>query len=109
MARSLDDDTAFIRVNRDFHETLVHLCGNETMKIMLGAVEELWAQQEHTWVEQALAEADRKAALRAHARIIDLIEAGDDTEVYRLAVRHLESAQEFPLRGNPAVRAPGTG
>ncbi|MFI6986457.1 FadR/GntR family transcriptional regulator [Embleya sp. NPDC050154] len=102
MERAVEDGPAYIRAGRDFHEALVLLCGNETMKILLGAVEVLWAQQEREWAQEALADTGervRRAGLRDHERLIALIEAGDESEVYRESVRHLEAAQDYPLRG----------
>jgi DNA-binding FadR family transcriptional regulator len=102
MEAAVDDGAAYLRAGRDFHEALVLLCGNETMKILLGAVEVLWGRQERSWADEALADTGakaRRAGLREHERLIELIEAGDDTEVYRRSVEHLEAAQDYPLRG----------
>ncbi|MFE3199510.1 FadR/GntR family transcriptional regulator [Embleya sp. NPDC059237] len=106
MERAVADGPAFIRAARDFHEALVLLCGNETMKILLGAVEVLWAQQEQEWARDALADTGervRRAGLREHEHLIALIEAGDETEVYRESVRHLEAAQDYPLKSHSAT------
>ncbi|MDI2128279.1 FadR/GntR family transcriptional regulator [Yinghuangia seranimata] len=105
MADVLDDGDAFLRENRAFHEALVERCGNATMQILLGAVEVLWARQEQVWADAALADtarAVREASLRDHGKLIALIAAGDDTEVYRLASRHIAGAQEYPLRAHSA-------
>ncbi|MCF2527645.1 FadR/GntR family transcriptional regulator [Yinghuangia soli] len=101
MAAALDDGQAFLRENRAFHEALVECCGNATMQILLGAVEVLWARQEQSWAGAALADTGRgvrEAGVRVHGRLIDLIAAGDEAEVYRVAVSHIAEAQEYPLR-----------
>jgi len=106
MADALDDGAAYIRAGRDFHEALVRLCGNETMGILLGAVEVLWARQEREWAQQAVVDTDlraRRAGLREHGNLIALIEAGDESAVYRASVLHLEAAQDYPLRGHGSV------
>ncbi|MGC0418853.1 FadR/GntR family transcriptional regulator [Embleya sp. AB8] len=111
MERAVEDGPAYLRAGRDFHEALVLLCGNETMKILLGAVEALWAQQEREWAQDALSDTGervRRAGLRDHEHLIALIEAGDETEVYRESVRHLEAAQDYPLRarGTAPITSP---
>lgn len=105
MAAALDDGRAFLRENRAFHEALVECCGNATMQILLGAVEVLWASQEQAWAGAALADtgrAVRETGVRVHGRLIDLIEAGDQDEVYRVTGQHVTGAQEYPLRDHGA-------
>ncbi|MGW0658650.1 FadR/GntR family transcriptional regulator [Streptodolium elevatio] len=105
MAAALDDGGAYLRENRAFHEALVALCGNATMQILLGAVEVLWARQEQAWAGAALAGTDRgarAAGLRVHGKLIDLIESGDEAEVFTAASRHIAGAQEYPLRDHGA-------
>jgi DNA-binding GntR family transcriptional regulator len=70
------------------------------MQILLSAVEELWSRQERAWMDQGLRETGRTTRLAGaleHARLIELIAAGDDVGAYQLAARHLEGAHAFPL------------
>jgi len=100
MIRHLDDGAAYIRATRGFHEAIVRGCGNQTMQILLSAVEELWSRQERFWMSEGLRETGRTARLAGaleHAQLIELIAAGDDVAAYHLAVRHLEGAHAFPL------------
>ncbi|MDI2132412.1 FadR/GntR family transcriptional regulator [Yinghuangia seranimata] len=101
MALTVDDGLAYIRASREFHEAIVGSCGNQTMQIVLGMVETLWARQEQLWAERSAAEvgADiRRAGVREHEHLIDLIADGDETLAYRYAVRHLEGAHAYPLQ-----------
>ncbi|MEU8138266.1 FadR/GntR family transcriptional regulator [Streptodolium elevatio] len=100
MIRHLDDGAAYIRATRGFHEAIVRNCGNQTMQILLSAVEELWSRQERLWMTEGLRETGRTTRLAGaleHAQLIELIAAGDDVGAYHLAVRHLEGAHAFPL------------
>jgi GntR family transcriptional regulator, transcriptional repressor for pyruvate dehydrogenase complex len=92
------DDIAFARCGRQFHEALVALCGNETMKVIVGALEAVWSAREREWARRASSRrsfpaADtRDAGLRAHDRLLVLIESGDAAGAARVALRHLESS-----------------
>ncbi|WTW99562.1 FCD domain-containing protein [Streptomycetaceae bacterium NBC_01309] len=105
MAAAIGDPLAYIRLSREFHEAIVAGCGNRTMQVLLGMVETLWARQEQTWAEQSAADVSdeiRALGVREHQELIDLIADGDDAPAYRFAVRHLEGAHAYPLRGHGA-------
>ena len=94
--------------SRAFHEALVDLCGNETLKTMAGALEALWSSHEKAWAEHhpepaSLPLEERRAALLVHGRMIELIEAGDATAVGELAAGHLRSAQRYPSTAGPVI------
>jgi DNA-binding FadR family transcriptional regulator len=105
LERALDanDEMAAIQTSRAFHELLVELCGNETMRVVVGTLEGLWSAHEAAWaVEATLAghfpdPAKRVRSLDEHAEILRLIEAGDGEGVLTAARRHLEASQQFPL------------
>jgi GntR family transcriptional regulator, transcriptional repressor for pyruvate dehydrogenase complex len=98
MRRQRDDEIAFARLGRQFHEAVVALCGNETMKLIVGALEAVWSARERDWALRASGGRTfpdvetRDAGLRAHERMLDLIEAGDAAGAARAATRHLESS-----------------
>ncbi|MDZ7791714.1 MAG: FCD domain-containing protein [Xanthomonadales bacterium] len=90
---SRDDLVQLSELTRRFHEMLVDRCGNETMILLVGALEALWSGGQREWAEQA--DPDRHASVaetsfRAHEQLIDLIEAGDADAAQRLARTHLE-------------------
>jgi GntR family transcriptional regulator, transcriptional repressor for pyruvate dehydrogenase complex len=98
-----DDPLAFATVAREFHETLVELAGNETIKLIMGALEAVWSAGERAWAQRATSTdtmpdgSARIEGLRAHERLIELIAKGDATGVVAAARRHLESAQIYAV------------
>ncbi len=104
MRQSSDDDIAFTQAGREFHETLVALCGNQTMIVIVGALEAVWSARERDWARRAVSEHEfpavetRAAGLRAHERLLELIELGDSAGVARAARRHLESSTLYAVR-----------
>ncbi len=105
---ALPDVETYVRSARRFHEDLVQSCGNETMIIVLGAVETLWsAHVEALTVQQHAAEpfdlAYREASLEAHIAIVDAIEAGDVPMVARLVRAHMNEPSKHRFVGTDLV------
>jgi GntR family transcriptional regulator, transcriptional repressor for pyruvate dehydrogenase complex len=99
--RRLDDVVAAVAVSREFHESLVGLCGNQSLIAMAGALESLWSSHEREWSTRAVGTGevsvtDRVAAGEIHQRIIDLISAGRAEAVRALVTEHLAAAQRNP-------------
>ncbi len=98
-----DDEMAAIQTSRAFHELLVELCGNETMRVVVGTLEGLWTAHEAAWAAEATRAGHfpdpekRVRSLEEHAEILELIEQGDAEGVLTAARRHLEASQQFPL------------
>lgn len=98
---AIDDQVAAVAWSREFHEALVRLCGNPPLTIAAIALERVWSTHERGWASR-IAEsnpvdvAEREAAGREHARLIDLIEAGDATEAAARSAAHLSDAQRNP-------------
>ena len=97
-----DDAQKFSPTARLFHETLVLHCGNETMIVVIGALETIWSAHESSvWDEAAagsakddrpdspLAKRSRRAALRDHEKILAAIAAGNEDRAASLAATHL--------------------
>ncbi len=103
MRRQRDDEIAFSRLGRRFHEAVVALCGNETMKVTVGALEAVWSAHERDWAKRATSQRSfpsaetRDAGLLAHERVLELIEAGDAAGAARAATRHLESSTLYAV------------
>jgi GntR family transcriptional regulator, transcriptional repressor for pyruvate dehydrogenase complex len=107
-----DDPLAFATIGREFHEVIVELAGNETIKLVIGALEAVWSAGERIWAQRASSTDSmpdartRTEGLRAHERLIELIVKGDATGVVTAARRHLESAQLYAVADpNEPVRA----
>jgi GntR family transcriptional regulator, transcriptional repressor for pyruvate dehydrogenase complex len=96
---AIDDQIAFTTASREFHEALVAGCGNATMQLVVGALESIWTASERDWAWRALdtgafpANETRMGGVRAHDRIIELIEKGDSAGVGRASRKHLDEAQ----------------
>lgn len=107
---SVEDGVEFVHHARRFHEEIVSSCGNETMKLVVGALESLWSAHEKAWA-LAAEEAgvfpepeQRRRGLQAHERMLALIERGDAEGVQRVAYRHLGRSQLHALSAEGATR-----
>jgi DNA-binding GntR family transcriptional regulator len=105
-AAAVDDQIAFTVAARAFHEAIVAGCGNETMRLIVGALESIWSARERDWARRALDAGDfpanetRLEGVRAHDRLIELIERGDATGVARAARTHLDRTQTYAVEGS---------
>lgn len=102
-AEAIGDGPAFTRLARDFHERLVASCGNETMILMVGALESLWSEQERRWAHLAESEGrypqprHQREVQAAHRSLVKAIEAGQADRASTLALRHLDHSQRYSL------------
>jgi GntR family transcriptional repressor for pyruvate dehydrogenase complex len=110
MAEQIDDARAFTDIGRQFHDLVVHGCGNHTMIAVVGSLESLWTSHEQQWADETAARGSyppiskRRAVLNTHVRLAEVIEAGDVDRARRLASRHLADAQTYVLSVNPEQR-----
>jgi GntR family transcriptional repressor for pyruvate dehydrogenase complex len=94
---------AFTRIAREFHDLVVALTPNATVRHLIASLVALWSAQEETWAEAltsrgeypSAAEAD--AVVRVHRRLTDQIEAGNADEARRIARSHLAATQALLL------------
>jgi DNA-binding FadR family transcriptional regulator len=100
---AVDDEVEFTMTSRRFHEQMVASCGNETLILVVGALESLWSSREEAWARDASETGEfpgsksRQAGVRAHERILKSIEDGDVDRVQRQARVHLESSMLYAL------------
>jgi GntR family transcriptional repressor for pyruvate dehydrogenase complex len=113
------DAEAYTPNARLFHETLVANCGNQTMIVVIGALEAIWSANESaTWDESrqpadpsgsssSLAIKIRRAAIRDHERMVTAIENGNEQRASSLATTHLTATRASTLEsgGNPPIMA----
>jgi GntR family transcriptional repressor for pyruvate dehydrogenase complex len=97
-ADAMGDVPRTIEIVDRFHEAIVRGSGNETMVVVVGALERVWAAHasavyESDDVEPAPPEV-WKASLRDHEKIVAAIERGDPRAA-DLARRHLEATHAF--------------
>lgn len=115
MTEYLDDGLSFTNAARRFHEALVACCGNDTLIVVVGALESLWLGHQEAWALEtagtpAFPDREvRRSGLQAHARIISLIERGDVQRVTEVDRRHLETIARYTRRtAVPKPRARGS-
>jgi GntR family transcriptional repressor for pyruvate dehydrogenase complex len=108
-SRGVIDDDDYVRVARQFHEDLVAGCGNQTLIIVLGAVETLWSAHVEEFTrrtEQVAAFADpafRARSLAAHVAIADAIQRGDASGAAELVQGHMTDPTQHGFMGTDLV------
>jgi DNA-binding FadR family transcriptional regulator len=100
----LDDGPEFTRAAREFHDELARLCGNGTLRELVGTLEMLWSDYEARWADDtnqrgAYPEVTlRRRVLSTHRAIADAIRAGEAESAEKASRQHLEQSQQFMLR-----------
>ena len=100
---AIADGPQFTVLSRQFHEQMVAACGNQTLILMVGALESLWSEQERQWAQRADSKGQypgeryRREALTAHKALVAGISAGQAERVAKLARRHLQESQHYAL------------
>jgi DNA-binding FadR family transcriptional regulator len=95
---SIEDVGAFTRASRRFHEELVACCGNETIILLLGALESTWSARAVAWSERSVQAnrspdlAFRQRGFEDHELLLQLIARGDAELVNRVAREHLATS-----------------
>jgi DNA-binding FadR family transcriptional regulator len=98
-AAAIDDPTAYTGLARQFHIDLVAGCGNEAMRLVVGALESLWTVHVDDMARRkdqhgAFSElAARKASAREHEKLYARIESGDVRGAEQLARAHYSSPE----------------
>ncbi len=107
---AVDDTDESMRTTRDFHRALVEGCGNETLILIVGALETLWAAHIQEWAKRAaehgeLSRHTLQTANDDHEKLVDLIELGAVEDARRFAALHLQRSvrsvvgeQDDPVR-----------
>jgi DNA-binding FadR family transcriptional regulator len=112
---AVDDPLEVIRHSRLFHEQLAKRCGNETLILVVGALEELWSEHEAAWARTASRTQHfppmplRHSGLREHATLLQLIVRGDAAGAARAARRHLDTSQLYAMSAGADVGVRVTG
>jgi DNA-binding FadR family transcriptional regulator len=95
----MQDVSRYNQAAREFHEALVANCGNETMILVIGALESLWTAHERRVYEVGPEPPPtvRRSALRAHEKLIAAIASGNADTARQIALRHLDATQAFTM------------
>jgi GntR family transcriptional repressor for pyruvate dehydrogenase complex len=106
---SLDDPELFASAARAFHERMVATCGNETLMVVVGAVEAIWSGQVRAERDRRRSmavikdRASRVLALDEHRALFAAIEDGDAALAERLDREHLSGRYEHPMLGRGEI------
>lgn len=92
------DVLRFTNLARQFHETIVASCGNQTMIQLVGALEAVWTAHEEQWAKEISDDGEfpkivvRRNSLKAHEKIMTMIEEGKGDVLGSFVRKHLEGA-----------------
>jgi GntR family transcriptional repressor for pyruvate dehydrogenase complex len=100
----LDQPNRLIRSHTAFHALLIELTGNQTLQVLAGMVQRIidlanWQHVEADAGTPEYATATHRG-LRAHHRVVDLIEAGAPGEATALWRKHLAEARDYLLQAD---------
>ena len=87
-----DDPEAMVEAHFEFHRQVVASVGNPVVTLLLDLVEGVFEESGRSYLQRrdrAEAERNRRAALEAHARLLDLVRAGDADGAVALWRAHL--------------------
>lgn len=106
IVEAVDDEYLFTETSREFHELIVKHCGNSTLVVIAGSLETLWSSQELAWIQNATANGrfpdpqQRESGIKAHERLLQLIDSGDVNGAQAQAKKHLASSLLYALDTN---------
>jgi DNA-binding FadR family transcriptional regulator len=99
----VDDADAYVQQARGFHEDVVATCGNETMILVVGALESLWSAHVDTLTRRTaqfgpfLDLETRRHSIDEHVRLVDAIESGDTAGAEEIVLAHLAEPERYPF------------
>jgi DNA-binding FadR family transcriptional regulator len=88
----VDDPEAMVEANFEFHRQVVASVGNPVVTLLLDVVEGVYEGSGRSYLQlrdRGEAERNRRKALEAHARLLDLVRAGDADGAVTLWHAHL--------------------
>lgn len=90
-----------IRTHTAFHALLVELTGNQTLRVLTGIVQQIIDRANVEWVQATASNPEATGislGLKAHYRVVDLIEAGVRSGAEEIWRKHLTEARDYLLR-----------
>ena len=99
------DAAEAIRAHLEFHALVVRASGNQTLIVLTDMLRHIidLANESHVVADAGSLETTRafRRGHRAHAQLVDLVEAGDAAGAHTLWERHLREAEDYLLGGHP--------
>ncbi|WP_026311025.1 FadR/GntR family transcriptional regulator [Parafrankia elaeagni] len=102
-ARLVGTGGPFTHAAREFHELVVALTPNATIRHIVGSLVALWSAQERAWADTAASrgeypdQVEAEQVVRTHRRILTEIAAGRAAAAERVARAHLAASQAYLL------------
>ncbi|MFC5751019.1 FadR/GntR family transcriptional regulator [Actinomadura rugatobispora] len=99
----LENGAEFTAHCKAFHDAMIAACGNDTIRISVGALAALWSTQEQAWADVAASTdgyppiAQREEVLAIHEQIVDAIEKGNRTQAMALTRAHARAYPQHVL------------
>ncbi len=101
---TVDDPVLSIRAHSAFHALLVELAGNQTLRVLTDMIDHIIERATWQTVASRLGTAEHAAltrkGLRAHHRVVDLIEAGVRAGAEEVWRKLLTEARDYLLLGD---------
>ncbi|OBK68932.1 GntR family transcriptional regulator [Mycobacterium colombiense] len=98
------DPRRSIRTHTAFHTLLIELTGNQTLCVLTGMIEHIISLANWKHVDSDLGSPEHATAsrrgLKAHHRVVDLIESGGVAGATELWRKHLTEARDYLLRAD---------
>jgi DNA-binding FadR family transcriptional regulator len=108
----IDDTVEMEKWARQFHNDIIHGCGNDTLILVAGTLEQLWSRQTAAWTYRVTHATEapgsdlRQRGFEEHRAIADAIEAGEAELAEKLYREHVHSPEIYSVRKRDArVRA----
>jgi DNA-binding FadR family transcriptional regulator len=102
-ADALDEPDLVTRLFREFHETTVAHCGNQTLNLLVGALEEIWSmnvRSSKTRSSRPRPRDELQHSYEEHARILRCIETGDVAGAKVAVAGHIARVQSANTKAN---------
>ena len=100
----VDDPNRSIRSHMAFHALLIELTGNRTLHVLTGMIDHIISLANLKHVESDAGTPEHSVAaergLKAHHRVVDLIEGGGVAGATELWRKHLTEARDYLLRAD---------
>lgn len=99
----VNDELSFTVAAREFHELVVDHCGNETIRLAVGALTRLWSYHETGAIGarrstgQPLPPSKRRQVVKTHQLLTQRITDGAVEKAQQLAALHVRTAQHYVL------------
>lgn len=101
--RCIEDVERFTDALRRFHESIVSLCGNQAVIVMIGALERIWSEHARVWARErrrahTFPDLDyRQHAIDDHELLMRLIARGDVSGALREARAHMQWTPNYTV------------